>query len=97
MKHRITTSKSLIGLAIVVLFATAPQAFADATPDPVIKSAVFDTGKMPANIEDDAMTDETCSAADRKGPCKTASGFPPPLDMAASLFSAMTGCSRIGM
>jgi hypothetical protein len=97
MNHPFTTLKALICLATVALFATTPPVFADAMPaESVNDSAVFNTGKMPANTDAEARPDDICAAADEKESCKTASGFPP-MDVVASLFSAMTGCSRNGM
>lgn len=96
MNCLIAASKALIGLAVVVLFATALPAFAAAVPEGRHEPAAADAGKKPADGEGEARQGETCAAADGNKSCKAPAGFPP-LDLAASLFSAMAGCSGGGL
>lgn len=92
MNHPLVVSKILGGLATVALLAIGLPAAAQEGVDELAMSA--GAGK-PANSESAAPAEESCTAA-RKEACRPPAGFPP-LDMAASLFSAMTGCSRDGI
>ena len=95
MNHLMVISKALSGLAAVALFTATSPAVAAAAFEDANEAAMAVTARKPVNVEDEARLDETCAAADRKESCKPQAGFPP-LDMAASLFSAMSGCSRSG-
>jgi len=96
MNHLMAISKVLSGLAAVALLAATSPAVAAAASEGANEAAIAVTARKPANVGAEAGLDETCAAADRKESCNPPAGFPP-LDMASSLFSAMTGCSRRGM
>ena len=94
MNHLGTISKILSGLAAVALLAASLPAAA--VPEGVDDLALASTAQKPANSGSETPGGESCAAAGSKEACRPAPGFPP-LDMAASLFSAMTGCSRDGI
>lgn len=93
MNHLVIATRTLTALAAAALLATALPAFAGT--DELRADASAATADK-ATMSHESGAKETCNAAKRQEECKTPWAFPP-LDMAASLFSAMGACSRNGI